>query len=123
MQRSMLERAMEKVMPEPNSGCWLWLGSLSGSSHLGGYPDLWDGKRVRKAHRLLYTELVGEIPRGLDLDHKCRIRSCVNPAHMEPVTRSENNKRGTVGFNMKGQVQCPRGHAFTETNTYITKKG
>lgn len=67
-------------------GCWLWTGSQDGK----GY-----GKTGRgRIHRIVYEELVGPIPDGLQLDHLCRVRNCVNPAHLEPVTGRENVRRG-----------------------------
>jgi hypothetical protein len=117
-------RIWEKIEVDPETNCWLWLGSLSGSSHLGGYPEGFhsEKKKVVKIHRWLYEELVGEIKPGLDLDHLCRVRRCCNPAHVEPVTRSENNKRGNAGYNMieywNNAITCPRGHEWTEENTF-----
>ncbi len=74
--------------------CWLWTMSLDGR----GYGQMWDReKRTRvTAHRFLYEHIVGPVPEGLDLDHLCRVRHCVNPAHLEPVTRAENVRRGFV---------------------------
>lgn len=78
------------VEPEPNSGCWLWLGSWNGR-----YPKLWDGRRghVIYAHRFAYTVLRGPIPDDYDIDHLCRVKLCVNPFHLEPVTRAVNLQR------------------------------
>jgi hypothetical protein len=66
--------------------CWVWLGRIEPN----GY-----GKRGKQwAHRISYERKYGPIPAGLDLDHLCRVPCCVNPDHLEPVTRSENNRRG-----------------------------
>lgn len=79
-----------RVLP---NGCWEWTGSRTpvprGSRGPGGYGR-W-GKRL--AHRVIYEMCVGPIPRGLTLDHKCRMHACVNWAHLEPVTQAENNRR------------------------------
>jgi hypothetical protein len=63
-----------------STACWIWSGNLNG----GGYGDY--GK--------IYKMKYGEVPEGLELDHLCRVRSCVNPDHLEPVTRQENSRRG-----------------------------
>jgi hypothetical protein len=72
------------------SGCWIWQRSRFGN----GYPQAWKDKRPYPAHRLYYELHVGPIPPGLDLDHLCRTPLCVNPAHLEPVTRRVNARRG-----------------------------
>lgn len=79
----------EKYTPEPMSGCWLW----TGQTHMG-YGYFWDGRTMARAHRWAYKRFVGDVPEGLVLDHKCRVRSCVNPDHLEPVTNQENGRRG-----------------------------
>lgn len=84
-----LERVLEYVDRGP-SKCWLW----TGGKNQFGYPQVWWENTSRKAHRIIYTELVGPIPDGMTLDHLCRIRACVNPAHLEPVTLYENQVRG-----------------------------
>lgn len=72
-------------------GCWLWTGSTNGV----GYGDFRArGKNHYYVHRWAYEEWAGPIPKGMDLDHLCRNRSCCNPAHLEPVTRRENLERG-----------------------------
>jgi hypothetical protein len=68
------------------SGCWLWTGSIT--SH--GYGQLWWGSERWLAHRLTWTMLVGSIPEEKQLDHVCRVRSCVNPAHLRLVSSREN---------------------------------
>ena|SRR5579885_311897 len=70
-------------------GCWLWTGALS-----EGYGRQRVRDFVYLAHRLVYELLVEPIPEGFDIDHLCRVRRCVNPAHLEPVTRAENLRRG-----------------------------
>lgn len=76
------------------SGCWRW----EGKPNAGGYGVAGvfvDGEyKQRPAHRVIYEELVGKVPPSLDLDHLCRVRICVNPDHLEPVTRAENIRRG-----------------------------
>lgn len=100
-------------IPEPNTGCWLWLGSLD----RGGYGKLASGAI---AHRVVYEQHKGPIPEGRQLDHLCRQRSCVNPDHLEPVTRRENVIRGNVsrGADRTGKPFCKHGHALTPENTY-----
>ena len=77
-------------MPEPNSGCWLWLGSLPPP----GYARINIKGKSIMAHRFAYKYYRGCIPTGLVIDHLCRMRSCVNPWHMEVVTNRENILRG-----------------------------
>lgn len=96
--------------------CWIWKGRPTGS----GYGSLRvDGKSV-PAHRFGYTMLVGPIPKGLQIDHLCRNRMCVNPLHLEPVTSKENTHRGMgpagIAFRMKN---CKNGHPLVDDNLYI----
>lgn len=81
-------------------GCWLYAGAIE---HNGYGAIMVDGRKKRKAHRVVYEALVGPIPAGLDLDHLCRARNCVRPAHMEPVTRSQNLRRG-IGVGKHGRT-------------------
>lgn len=73
-----------RTVPEPNTGCWLWLGGMSG----WGYPLC--SKRSRKAHRLSYEMFNGPIPEGFDVLHKCDTPMCVNPQHLEVGTPAKN---------------------------------
>lgn len=69
--------------------CWIWTRALR-----NGYGAIWIDGRVEYAHRAAYELHIGSIPDGLELDHLCRVRSCCNPTHLEPVTRRENLMRG-----------------------------
>jgi len=81
------------VRIDRETGCWVWARSVG--TH--GYGVAWDNRTRRKttAHRYVYEILVGPIPAGLTLDHLCRNRLCVRPAHLEPVTHRTNIRRGT----------------------------
>lgn len=98
--------------------CWLWQGALEG----GGYGVFWLNGRNIRAHRFSYEKYIAKIPQGLVLDHLCKIRNCVNPEHLEPVTTIENIQRGRGCYN-KLKTHCKQGHNFTPENTYIKKNG
>lgn len=72
-------------------GCWPWTASTA-----NGYGVLMVNKRREYAHRLSYARFNGPIPDGLDIDHICRNRTCINPDHLEPVTRGENVRRSPI---------------------------
>jgi len=88
------ERFLNKIEFEPNSGCWLWIGALTGN----GYAKATWERRQRNVHRLVYEMLVGPISSELETDHLCRTRCCVNPSHIEPVSKSTNQRRGLNGI-------------------------
>lgn len=118
MNAAMLDWVFERAIPEPNSGCWLW----ARAGIPGSYGRCWN-KRKRKAenaHRVVYETLLNTIiPDNLDLDHLCRVPSCVNPAHMEPVTRRVNTLRGVGPAAINAaQTHCVHGHEFSLSNTY-----
>ncbi len=91
-------RLQTKFTPEPNTGCWLWTASIDE----GGYGFLHVGTkregtaRMARAHRVAFELLRGAVPEGLVLDHTCRVRSCVNPQHLEPVSFADNIRRGAA---------------------------
>jgi hypothetical protein len=101
-----------KVLPEPNSGCWFWMGIIN----QGGYGRISLGRRRVVAHRIAYEIDRGPIPAGLQLDHLCRVRCCCNPDHLEPVTASVNVRRAITGspsFNSQDFDHCRMGHDLT----------
>ena len=103
------------VAPEPNSGCWLWMGTVSRS----GYGSVSVNGEMKLAHRVAYEMQNGPIPASLELDHKCRVRCCVNPAHLEAVSHAENIRRGRTGAHQRAKTHCPKGHEYSIENTMI----
>jgi hypothetical protein len=113
-----MKRFDDRYIPVTETGCWLW----TGSTHKQGYGQLFvDKKYITSAHRYSYELHKGPIPEGLEIDHLCRQRSCVNPAHLEAVTHAENIRRGETGSNFRNVTHCPQGHEYNEENTYIRK--
>ena len=104
-----------------SDGCWTWRGSTHWKEGYGRFR--YHGKTV-SAHRVAYELTIGPIPDGLVIDHLCRNRVCVNPAHMEPVTDRENVLRGVGPSAINStKTHCLRGHAFSTENTRIDKIG
>lgn len=108
------ERFEQKYIPEPNSGCWLWIASLN-----KGYGQFWVEKRRFDAHRFSYTMAKGKIPEGFHIDHLCCIPRCVNPNHLEAVTPRENAHRTALRGRSTKKTHCPRGHPYAGDNLYI----
>jgi hypothetical protein len=102
---TMIKQFEDYVIPEPNSGCFLWIGRLSSC----GYGQKMHYGKSLLAHRLAYELERGGIPNGLEVDHLCRVRSCVNTRHMEIVTHKENTLRGNAPTAINSRKQfCPR---------------
>lgn len=83
----------ERIQPEPNSGCWLWVGKID----YKGYGRVTFAGKYTGAHRAFWMTLRGPIPEGMVMDHICRSRSCVNPDHLRVVTVGENSTQNSVG--------------------------
>jgi hypothetical protein len=114
-----MDRLWNRVQKDAD-GCWRWTGA-----HIGdGYGNLWVAGKSRLAHRVAYELLVGPIPAGLEIDHLCRVRDCVNPEHLEVVTGKENALRG-ISFAAENAVkeECVNGHPFDDVNTYRRPNG
>ncbi|ANA86207.1 HNH endonuclease [Gordonia phage Lozinak] len=106
--RSIPGQLVGKFTADEN-GCWRWH-----SRRKDGYAQVSFEGRKWLAHRLMYTILVGDIPKELQLDHLCRVTDCVNPSHLEAVTPLVNTRR-SQGNNAK--TECPAGHLYTPGNT------
>lgn len=110
-----LEDRFRALLQEDSSGCWLWQGFRLPTD----YGTFTANGRTQIAHRLAYELFVGPIPDGLHLDHLCRVRRCVNPAHLEPVTVQENVLRSESPAALHAkQTHCVHGHPFDVENTY-----
>lgn len=100
------------------TGCWLWTGRVR--------PNGYGSCSVRgeaNAHRSAYAALVGPIPAGLTIDHLCRVRRCVNPAHMEPVTHLENVRRAAAFVDRSVKEFCVRGHRVPDVGHLRLRDG
>ena len=122
---SILDEYFDKVMPEPNSGCWIW----TGATNPAGYGRAWHLGRLRYAHRVAFLLAEGYIPprpsyhhkahgKALVFDHLCRNRACCNPDHLAVVTQTENKRRGSALI-----THCPQGHEYAGENLYVNPQG
>jgi len=100
--------------------CWLW----TACKWSNGYASFSQDGRRTLGHRYAYEFCVGPIPAGLKLDHTCRVKHCVSPDHLEPVTSRENTLRGIGPSAVNARkTHCNQGHEFTDENTYVFPDG
>lgn len=107
------DRLMARI--DASGVCWEWTGATTSGYGVIGRGGRGDGNAL--THRVMWEEMIGAVPQGLDLDHLCRNRACCNPDHLEPVDRATNVARGLRqrGYR-KGILHCPRGHLYDRSN-------
>lgn len=105
------ERLASRYSKDEKTGCWVWFGTRNRK----GYGCLSYQRKYYAAHRLSYELEKGKIPQGLQIDHLCKNKSCVNPTHLEAVTLFENIRRSV-------RTHCKRGHDLSESNVYNGKR-
>ena len=117
---SVWERFHTKFIPVTESGCWIWMSEISNN----GYGRMRDSYKVKRmAHRIAWELYFGPIQEDLEIDHLCRVRCCVNPAHLEPVTARINIFRGNGGWlKNKSKTHCPQGHPYSGGNLIAERR-
>ena len=117
------DRIESKIERIPECGCWIWTGAM----HRNGYGKIKasNSRKVTFPHRVVFELVKGKIPDGLQIDHLCRVRACVNPEHLEPVTSRENLRRAGIidalvarAKSIKQEGVCSQGHSLTPENVY-----
>jgi hypothetical protein len=104
--RTMEQLVWPNVPDRPEGECWQWAGPMQSD---GRYGLVRPHGRTIPAHRVVYELVIGPIPEGLHIDHLCNNPGCVNPAHLEPVTQGENNRRAA-----ERQTHCINGHDYAD---------
>lgn len=128
MQTRVIDAFWERVDKVDLTGCWLWTGHIRRDNLYGTWSYSHEGKtKTVYVHRFAYEQLVGPVPDGNVLDHKCRVRFCINPDHLEPTTQQINlerrlNRDGGASF-QRNKTHCPKGHPYAGDNLAMRKDG
>lgn len=104
-QEPIAPRLLRMIQHNIRTQCWMWLGSRQGK----GYGSIKYQGRIRQAHAVSYEVFVGPIPDGMQLDHLCAVKHCINPKHLEPVTGRENTRRA-----FRRREACRNGHPLAD---------
>src|SRR6516162_1404227 len=104
------QRYRKRIQIDPETGCWLWMGCKSKR----GYVYIGFFGRNFLCHRFIFELLIGSVPQGFELHHKCKIRHCVNPDHLDVVTRLQHKTQHHI-------THCKKGHELTPENTFTWK--
>jgi hypothetical protein len=107
---------------ERSNSCWNWTASCDSKGYgqyaIGTYKP--NSRRNARAHQVSYALTIGEVPENMVIDHLCRNRTCVNPAHMEVVTNKDNILRGVSPSSKHAiKTHCPYGHPYNDSNTRL----
>ncbi len=120
---TVMDRVMESVAIDPDTGCWVWTKSLERN----GYARMSVGHKVDGVHRITYKERHGydAIPDGYEIDHLCRNRACCNPDHLEAVEHRENIMRSPIAVARinADKTECWRGHPLSGPNLHTNARG
>lgn len=110
------ERFRQKISVQSGTGCWIWIAGGHGGGRYGGYSPTHSRKVY--AHRYSFEFFFGPVPSGLQIDHLCRNKRCVNPLHMEATTGQMNTMRG-MNFPIQDGQHCQKGHPLFGPNLYM----
>lgn len=124
MRKTVLQRFFEKFIIDSVTGCWLWTAQIYPTGYAAFYHSQgW----TKRAARIAYILFRGPIPEGLQIDHLCRVRRCVNPWHLEAVTAQENTRRSRrsplLGKYKLRITECPQGHRYIGKNLAVRPNG
>lgn len=125
-EQDIAEMLLRNSIPEPNSGCWLWLRGAKGGGRGGRYAVyLWQGRQRLVSHLALLTRGI-EVPPKFDACHHCDVTLCVNPDHLFVGTRLDNMRDAKAKGRMRGppiSLVCPSGHELSGDNLHISSNG